>query len=80
MYLPRHDERNCKVTFQVRQEGSDSLVFEDNDEDEVWDLESRVATQPLDLKGTLCGDCLSITCLDARISACSCSADAGFLF
>ncbi len=40
------------VTLQARQEGSESLVFEDNDDDEVWDLESRVATQPLDLKGT----------------------------
>lgn len=40
------------MMFQARQDGSESLVFEDNDEDEVWDLESRVATQPLDLRGT----------------------------
>ena len=40
------------MALQARQEGSESLVFEDNDDDEVWDLESRVATQPLDLKGT----------------------------
>ena len=41
------------VIMQARQNGSESLVFEDNDEGDVWELESRVATQPIDLRGTL---------------------------
>lgn len=40
------------MILQARQKGSDSLVFEDNDEGDVWDLEARVATQPVHLKGT----------------------------
>ena len=45
----------CNCPMQARQEGSESLVFQDNEEGEVWDFESRVASQPVDLKG----QCLS---------------------
>ena len=37
--------------MQARQQGSESLVFQDDEEGEVWDFESRVASQPVDLKG-----------------------------
>ena len=68
--LLRNVEKDCNLTLQARQDGSESLVFEDNDEDEVWELESRVATQPLDLKGISSVNCQSITCLDSKMTAC----------
>jgi hypothetical protein len=51
-----YDVGNCYM--QARQEGSESLVFQDDEEGDVWDFESRVASQPVDLKG----QCLSSLC------------------
>ena len=53
-HMHRCCQRDCAkiyLLFQARQKGSDALVFEDVEDGEVWDHESRVATQPVDLQG-----------------------------
>ena len=54
--LPKHHAvmrtaRTFKHLSQARLKGSDALIFEDVEDGEVWDHESRVAAQPVDLQG-----------------------------